>query len=547
MKSKRLFSLLGLLVALTLTVVGLPLNANAANNNVEFSFKFSDNFKSIKFSAVNPADPADKKDFVGEAPEKFDYAQIPAGWQLSGQIVMQPGRVLTGTGDSTLTANHFTIERQGEGNASYLVYTLNDFTVNDRISLIAWQTQPFNHATFYLEGGTWTDKTPLETVGKDGLTQSDNSRQMFILPYETVYKPTDPVREGYKFKGWIGYSSIDKELNAKKKKKTFYKNNPYQFDEVDPNIAVNYTRGEIVRLWAEWEEIPPTLEIQDTTIFVGDDFDPKSLITSAKDYAGNDISDTVIMDGLYRVDKPGTYPITYTVKDRLGRTASKVGNLIVKQKPAVIVEAPVLDTNEKTVFVGDEIDFSALYGVTEEGTEVYVDSKTKINTGVAGTYPVTLIAINKDGVKTTKTVDVIVKDKFPAPKLEVQNTEITAGQTFDPKSMIANAEGGKISISTETPYNPCVPGSYPVKFLVTNAAGVTVEKQATLTVKAQEVVPGDEAAPGTNECVCAPAADKATKKSSKPGLPKTGEAGFAAVGFAALVAAGGIALFRRKK
>ena len=541
MKSKRLFSLLGLLVALTIMLVGMPLNATAAPGEAEFNGILPSSAKSGSFSYYDPKDPEGTRQ---EIPTDRSHVKIPAGWLLDAEIVMDKTRVITGTGSSELPIEKFTITNSGEGKDATLTYTLKGFDPQGEwISLNAWQTQPTNYATFYLNGGTWTDTHETDLAGGKGT----GYYQIFITPYGKVYKPTDPVREGYKFKGWVGYSQLDKDLNAQSKQKNFTADNPYAFDEVDPNIAVRYIRGNIVRLTAAWESVPPTIETQDKTIFVGDDFDPKSLLVSGKDYAGNDISDTVIMDGLYRVDKPGTYPITYTVKDRLGRTASKAGNLIVKQKPAVIVEAPVLDANEKTVFVGDEIDFSALYGVTGEGTEVYVDSKTKINTGVAGTYPVTLIAINKDGVKTTKTVDVIVKDKFPAPKLEVQNTEITAGQTFDPKSMIANAEGGKISISTETPYNPCVPGSYPVKFLVTNAAGVTVEKQATLTVKAQEVVPGDEAAPGTNECVCAPAADKATKKSSKPGLPKTGEAGFAAVGFAALVAAGGIALLCRKK
>lgn len=77
-----------------------------------------------------------------------------------------------------------------------------------------------------------------------------------------------------------------------------------------------------------------------------------------------------------------------------------------------------------------------------------------------------------------------------APTLTLKNTEITVGDTFDPKSMILSAsdtEDGTNLTNDVWAYgviNTQKEGSYPIHFTIRDKKGACVHKTATLTVKA---------------------------------------------------------------
>lgn len=389
-----------LLATVVLVPAGFVMQANASDQSADFAYYAPSGARSMSVTYYDPQHPEERK----EIPATYSSVKIPAGWLIDAEIVMDATRVITATGSRDFEISDFTISSEGQGKNAALTYTLKGFDPQGKwIRVSGWQTQPTNYAQFVLNGGTWTDERGTDLAG--GRTYY----QLFITPYDTVYKPSDPVREGYEFKGWVGDSMLDPEFNAEKKSKKFTADNPYAFDEVDPNIAVKYVRGRIVNLYAEWEQILPELTVEDKEIFVGDDFDPKDLLKKAVDYADTDLTEDVVITGAYRVDKPGSYPLTYTVTDKNGGEATKTATLTVKQKPAKLITPPAIDPNNVTIKAGEDLDLTSLYKGVEEGTQVFLDPSSKFNTAVPGKYTITLVAINEDGAKTTKSVELTVE------------------------------------------------------------------------------------------------------------------------------------------
>ena len=127
--------------------------------------------------------------------------------------------------------------------------------------------------------------------------------------------PTDPVREGYTFKGW----------NTRKNGKgTAFK--------ADTEINDNIT------LYAQWEEVknePPQLKVKNITINKGDDLDLMSLIVSAIDKEDGNLAAKVklIDDGGFDKNKVGVYYVKFEVTDSKGATTSAVAKVTVIEKP----------------------------------------------------------------------------------------------------------------------------------------------------------------------------------------------------------------------
>jgi len=79
-----------------------------------------------------------------------------------------------------------------------------------------------------------------------------------------------------------------------------------------------------------WKDASAKIEgAKDITTTVGNSVDLKEGLT-ATDTCGNDITSKIITVGKYTFDQAGTYPITYKVKDAIGRTDEVTVNLIVE-------------------------------------------------------------------------------------------------------------------------------------------------------------------------------------------------------------------------
>lgn len=267
--------------------------------------------------------------------------KVPNSWFLAGEIVVESGQTITATGagnslrvmDDLASGkkSDFTIAVTGSGDTAFLTYRLEDFELKENLSLSGWQSTFFNFAEYRPNGGTWTDPNGTHHPGCDLGCNKGEYYRIHIAPTQSVYQPSDPVREGYTFLGWSGRSTLTAENNKKEDHYTW--KNPYPFEEKDPNISLGYARGKNVVLTASWAK-NPVLEVEDKEISVGDAFDPKEMVKKTD----GEVKIELPQD--YDKDKEGTYTITFTVTNKEGIKITKTAVLTVKSKSPTKPENP---------------------------------------------------------------------------------------------------------------------------------------------------------------------------------------------------------------
>ncbi len=349
------------------------------NKTYEFILSDSTQFESIKFTAVDPNNPEQKIEIT----ERGKSYSIPEGYLLSGEMVMNATRVISGTGDGDLPISKFSITSSGIGKSAKLTYSLKDFIIKDNINFHGLQTQPTNYAHYVLKGGTWTDSHETDLAGGKGA----DYYQIFITPYGTVYQPKDPIREGYTFKGWYVESQLDKDFNAENKKKIFdpRKGDFYKFDEVDPNIAVKYIRGRIVTLVALWEkDVPltpltpiPDPGLKNVEINKGDNFKPSSMFDEETLNAINSGEYRLFVDPdtIVNTCKVGDYKVKFTLISKDGSEVKKEATLTVKADTETPSPATSDNDNSDSKYTGFYSNKSSDMASDNNGSNVSDDEK----------------------------------------------------------------------------------------------------------------------------------------------------------------------------
>lgn len=90
-----------------------------------------------------------------------------------------------------------------------------------------------------------------------------------------------------------------------------------------------------------WNICVPSITASDITANIGTNINLLSMVT-AVDSCGNDISSSVSISGSYDINTPGSYPITLSVTDLLGRSASTTIHVII------VNNSPNSGTTQKT-------------------------------------------------------------------------------------------------------------------------------------------------------------------------------------------------------
>lgn len=112
-------------------------------------------------------------------------------------------------------------------------------------------------------------------------------------------------------------------------------NSPFSgWDPTDPDAA------------NPWNNCSPSITASDVTVPAGSSYDIRSNVTAA-DTCGNDITSSVTVNGSFDINTPGSYPVTFSVTDLLGRSAS-VSVVLTVTAPATVPTETVKPTETGT-------------------------------------------------------------------------------------------------------------------------------------------------------------------------------------------------------
>ncbi|MCD2502336.1 DUF5011 domain-containing protein [Clostridium sp. NSJ-145] len=221
----------------------------------------------------------------------------------------------------------------------------------------------------------------------------------------------------------------------------------------------------------------PVIDATDELILkVGEKFDALKEVT-AKDSFDTNLQINVEDADKVNVQKPGQYPVRYTVRDAAGNEATK--ERIVK-----VYGTPVIDgTDEVILKVGgtfDELDgvnaedsfgVSLLQGITVEGLD-------KLDLQKSGKYTIKYIAEDAAG---NKVIEERVIKVYGTPVIDATDEVILkVGETFEAlkEATAKDSFGTELQINVESADKVDIQnqGEYPVKYTVTDAAGNVAEK-----------------------------------------------------------------------
>lgn len=211
------------------------------------------------------------------------------------------------------------------------------------------------------------------------------------------------------------------------------------WDPTDPDSANPY----------KTKSTKPTITVSKKTLAYGSKFGDGNM--TCKDSGGFDITDWVKMSGTVNTKKVGSYPVTYSVIDSFGRTASKtVTYKVVDNKAATLTGVKENLTKEygssRNMLVGLKAKDSAGVNLTNKimvyikapGSSSYAKCKNMNYTfKKVGKYKVKYIVENpNNGKKTTKTQTIVVADtKAPILTSEDDWGEIGLALTADAETL----------------------------------------------------------------------------------------------------------------
>ncbi|WP_438754918.1 bacterial Ig-like domain-containing protein [Enterococcus sp. DIV1059_2] len=240
------------------------------------------------------------------------------------------------------------------------------------------------------------------------------------------------------------------------------------------------------------KEKQTAVNVHDSTIYVGDNWEAKDNFDSALDMDGNsvDFQDLTVDASQADTSKAGTFEVTYTYDG-----VTSIATVTVKEKQTAV------NVHDSTIYVGDNWEAKDNFdsALDKDGNSIDFQDLTvdagKADTSKAGTFEVTY---TYDGV--TSTAIVTVKEKMTA--VNVHDSTIYVGDNWQAEDNFDSAldkDGNDVALSDLTvdasEADTSKAGSFDVIYTydgVTSTATITVkEKMTAVNVHDSTIYVGD--------------------------------------------------------
>ncbi|MDR1697709.1 MAG: Ig-like domain repeat protein [Erysipelotrichaceae bacterium] len=215
----------------------------------------------------------------------------------------------------------------------------------------------------------------------------------------------------------------------------------------------------------------------------------------------------VSAEGVFVADAEGIYTITVTVSDVAGNVTTETAQVTAiddSVPPEFELDIPELvETGETiTVTVDTEEGATVVISVTCDGEVVVVNEDGTFVADEDGTYIVEVTVTDAVGNTTTKSSEVVVRADIVAPEVTINapatakvNDEITVTVTTEAGATVNLSVklGEKAITLVDGKFVATEAGTYTVTAVVSDAAGNTTTKTATITVtEATDTTPQDD-------------------------------------------------------
>ncbi|TDK61750.1 DUF5011 domain-containing protein [Bacillus salipaludis] len=248
-------------------------------------------------------------------------------------------------------------------------------------------------------------------------------------------------------------------------------------------------------------EKPSLYGITDRTIGLGSTFDVKNGVTAEDNVDGNLTSDIVIT-GEVDTSKTGIYPLTYTVSDKAGNTAT------ISRTITIVVDdvKPILTgVSDKTIPYGKSVDDFLTYHIFD-GLSAWDNIDGDITTKISGMYSgditrpgthvITYTVSDVVGNTTSATSHLTIVDAIKPVITGATNKTININSSFDSRYKVSatdNAEGNLTkAIKITGSVNTKKKGVYTLTYSVADSSGnkTAVVRKITVIDNVKPVISG---------------------------------------------------------